>query len=99
MLKKQIKISKEDLITIYGDDYHFFEEKIISNCFCSNCKSPYNSTIVNYDIFIHPSNDIVLKGFCKKCGNPVNRYLEMSEVEKYNEVIEKIRNQLMKVKN
>ena len=92
--KRQIKISKKDLITIYGEDYHFFEEKIISNCFCGQCNSPYNSTIINYDIFIHPSNDIVLKGFCKKCGNPVNRYLEMSEVDKYNKTINKIRKRL-----
>ena len=92
--KRQIKISKEDLINIYGEDYHFFEEKIISNCYCGQCKSPYNSTIVNYQIFLHPTNDIVLKGFCKKCGNPVNRYLEMSEVEKYNEAINKIRKRL-----
>lgn len=93
--KKQIKITKEELINIYGDDYHFFEEKIIPNCFCSNCKSPYNSTIVNYEIFLHSTNDIVLKGFCKKCGNSVNRYLEMSEVEKYNEAINKLRKKLL----
>lgn len=95
--QRQIQISKKDLVNIYGDDYHFFEEKIISNCFCSHCKSPYNSTIIKYDIFLHKSNDVILKGFCKKCGNPVNRYLEMSEVEKYNETIEKIRKKINEV--
>lgn len=93
--KSQIKISKKDLVTIYGEDYHFFKEKIISNCFCGQCKTPYNSTIVNYEIFLHPTNDIVLKGFCKKCGNPVNRYLEMSEDEKYNKAINKLRKRLI----
>jgi len=97
--QRQIKISKENLANIYGEDYHFFEEKIISNYFCSHCKSPYNSTIINYEIFLHKSKDVILKGFCKKCGNPVTRYLEMSEVEKYNEAIEKIRNELMNSKN
>ena len=89
--KRQIKITKKDLVKIYGDDYHFFEEKIISNCYCGFCRTPYNSTIVNYEIFINPTNDIVLKGFCKKCGNSMNRYLETSEVTKYNKEIKKIR--------
>ena len=93
--KKQVKITKEDLKNIYGGDYHFFQEKIISNCFCGHCKSPYNSTIVNYEIFLHSSNDVILKGFCKKCGNPVNRYLEMSEVDKYKEAIKKIREKIL----
>ena len=93
--KKQIKITKEDLLNIYGDDYHFFEEKIISNCYCGKCNSPYNSTIINYEIFLHQSNDVILKGFCKKCRNPVNRYLELGEVDKYKKEIEKIRENIL----
>lgn len=95
--QRQIQISKKDLVNIYGNDYHFFEEKIISNCYCGKCNSPYNSTIVSYKIFLQPANDIILKGFCKKCGNPVNRYLEMSEVEKYNTEINKIRKKISEV--
>lgn len=89
--KSQIKITKEDLISIYGKDYHFFEEKIIPNCYCGKCKTPYQSTIINYEIFLNDLNDIILEGFCAKCGNPVNRYLETGEVEKYQKMIEKIK--------
>lgn len=89
--KKQIKITKKDLIATYGKDYHFFEEKIISNCRCVECKTPYTSTIINYEIFLNDLNDIILKGFCAKCGSPVNRYLETGEVDKYLPGIRQIR--------
>lgn len=89
--KKQIEITKEDLICIHGNDYQLFEEKIIPNCYCAKCNSHYQSTIVNYKIFLNDLNDVILRGFCGKCSNPINRYLETSEVEKYQERIEKVR--------
>lgn len=91
-----IKITKEDLIAIHGGEYHFFEEKIVPNCFCAKCNTPYTSTIVNYEIFLNDLNDIILKGFCAKCGSKMNRYLETGEVEKYLEAIEKIRERYSK---
>lgn len=89
--KKQIKITKENLVAIYGKDYRFFEEKIIPNCYCHKCKTLYRSTIVNYEIFLNDLNDVILIGFCAKCGNSVNRYLETGEVERYQEAIEQIK--------
>ncbi len=95
--KKQIKITKEDLVVIYGKDHHLFEEKIIPNCYCHMCKTSYQSTIVNYEIFLNDLNDLVLKGFCAKCGSRINRYLETGEVLEYQERIENIKENLQKV--
>lgn len=95
--KKQIEITKEELIVIYGKGYHFFEEKIIPNCWCVKCRTHYKSTIINYEIFLNDLNDIVLKGFCAKCGNRVNRYLETGEVPEYQKRIENIKENLEKV--
>ncbi|MDQ0965933.1 DNA polymerase II large subunit [Flavobacterium sp. W4I14] len=37
------------------------------------------STITNYKPYLNKLNDIILKGFCLKCGGPVNRYIETGE--------------------
>ena len=89
--KKEIEIYEDDLRMIYGNDYKLFKEKIIPNCYCKNCNSHYQSIIVNYKIFLNDLNDIILKGFCEKCGSLVNRYVETGEVEEYQERIEKVR--------
>jgi hypothetical protein len=89
--KKQIKITQEDLAAIYGKDYHVFEEKIIPNCYCHICQTSYRSTIVKYEIFLNDLNDIILEGFCAKCGSRMNRYLETGEVPEYQERIEQIK--------
>lgn len=89
--KKQIKITKEDLVAIYGKDYPMFEEKIIPNCYCHTCQTPYQSTIVQYEIFVNDLNDLILQGLCEKCGSRINRYLETGEVPEYQERIRKIK--------
>lgn len=88
IMKKNVKINQADLQFIYGDDYSFFKSKIISNCFCTTCpNSKYDSTIVDYAIFVNELNDLILKGKCAKCGNKIARYLETGEVEEYAERI------------
>lgn len=91
MKKKEVEIAKADLRLILGDDFAFFEQKIVPNCYCYSCNGPYNSTITSYTIYLNDLNDIILKGFCEKCGGPVNRYMETGEVDKYQEAIIKIR--------
>ncbi len=91
MKKKEIKITNEDLKFILDGDSALFEEKIIPNCYCYNCKGPYDATITNYEIYLNDLNDIILRGFCENCGNPVNRYMETGEVDKYQKTIIKIR--------
>lgn len=76
----EIEMNQEDLKFIHGDEYEFFEQKIIPNCYCRNCKSSYNSTIVNYIIFLNDLNDIILKGFCEKCKNPI----KMQDIKRKN---------------
>ena len=94
--KKQIKISKKDLKNIYGDSFQSFEEKIVPNCRCVQCKASYTSTIINYKIFLNDLNDIILEGSCAKCKGPINRYLETGEVDKYQKVIYKVRRKFKK---
>ncbi|MFA6974434.1 MAG: hypothetical protein WC237_00550 [Candidatus Paceibacterota bacterium] len=45
--KKEIKITHDDLKFIYGDEYVILQEKIIPNCFCTNCPPPtkYGATM------------------------------------------------------
>ena len=92
--KKQVKITKENLVAIYGKDYPMFEEKIIPNCYCPTCKTPYKSTIVNYETFLNDLNDIILHGFCSKCGSRINRYLETGEVSEYQGRIADVKKKL-----
>ena len=95
--KIRLEITGEDLKFIYGDDYDIFNQKIIQNCYCANCKTSYQSTIVNYKIFLNDLNDIILEGFCKTCNQPISRYLETGEVEKYQRRIEKVKGKIFKV--
>lgn len=89
--KGQIEITQEDLKFILGDNYPSFEEKIIPGCFCGQCHTAYQSKIINYKFFLNDLNDIILRGFCEKCGNRINRYVETGEIEEYQEKIEKVR--------
>ena len=92
--EKKIKITNDDLVAIYGKDYPLFEEKIIPKCYCHTCQTQYQSTIVRYEIFLNDLNDIILKGFCVKCGSRLNRYIETGEVPEYQERIKKINQKL-----
>jgi len=94
--KKQVEISKQDLQIIYGDDYSFFQSKILPNCYCGRCNTPYTSTIVDYEIYLNALDDVLLSGLCSKCGGRVNRYLETGEVDEYQQNIKKVRRNLKK---
>jgi hypothetical protein len=99
--KKPIKIVEDDLKFIYGDDYIFFRQKILPNCFCSSCsKEGADSivTITNYEIFINDINDVLLEGFCLVCGGRVGRYSETGEVKKYVSRVLKIKRKYKKGK-
>jgi hypothetical protein len=89
--KNNIQITQEDLREIYGKDWTFFQKKIVTNCYCTKCKGLYDTTIIDYKVFLTEINDILLKGKCKTCGNSVNRYLETGEVDAYEDVLEAVR--------
>lgn len=91
---KQIKITEEDFKFIYGDDYGFFQSKILSNCYCAVCLG--NSAIVNYVSFINDLDDVILRGFCAKCGGRIGRYLETGEVEEFLPRIKQLRKKYQK---
>ncbi len=90
--KNQLQITEKEVKFIYADDYEFFQNKILSNCYCLTCKpKKYNSKIVNYQIFINHLNDVILRGFCSECGSRLNRYLETGEVVNYVQRIKKVK--------
>lgn len=93
----RVEISEQDLKFIYSDDFSLFTQKIIPHCYCGHCKTPYQSTIINYKIFLNDLNDIILEGFCKNCDQPMSRYVETGEVEKYQERIEEVKSKIFKV--
>lgn len=100
--KKPIKITEEDLKFIYGDDYDFFQEKILPNCHCGKCSKEGRDsmvTITNYDIFINDLNDVLLEGVCSVCGGRVGRYSETGEVKEYVPRVKKIREKYKSKKN
>jgi hypothetical protein len=100
--KKPIKIAEEDLKFIHGDDYAFFREKILPNCFCTSCSKNGRDnvvTIVDYEIFINDLNDVILQGFCSVCGGRVGRYSETGEVKEYVPRVLKIKRKYKKGKN
>lgn len=99
--KKEIEITKSDLKMIYGTDYDFFQNKVLSNCHCINCtenrgKEGYTSTIVHYHIFLKESGDIILNGRCSACGSIISRYLETGEVQEYGKRIWEVRRKYVK---
>lgn len=49
-----------------------YQQKLISNVFCSQCKV---TTIVDYSI-TDDKYGVLLKGKCKTCGNSVARLIE-----------------------
>lgn len=96
MYKKiKIEISKSNLISILDEDFDAFEKNIINHVYCASCDSSYNSTIVNYSIFLNDLDDVLLEGFCEKCNHPVNRYVETGEVAKYQKKIAKVKKILL----
>ena len=78
-MKKEHPITLPQLKTIFGNDWDFFVEKIIPNCFCQNCTEVV--TIVDFKIVVNDLNDVILRGKCAVCGGPVNRYSETGEDE------------------
>lgn len=86
----KIEISEARLKGIFGDEWVRSEEKILNNVYCSHCKSNYNSTIVNYKIFINDLNDVIFEGFCKKCGHGVARYAETGENPRHTKRITEV---------
>ena len=93
--KIKIEISKSNLTSILGKDFDDFEKNIINHVYCVNCNSSYNSTIVNYNIFLNDLDDVLLEGYCKKCNHSVNRYVETGEVAKYQKKIVKVKKILL----
>ena len=92
---KEIKITNADFEYIMGDDYQFFQQKIIPNCFCGHCYSKKGTvSIVNYEIFIDSFNGVRLQGFCKECRGKVVRCLELEEVPKHLKKVVEIRKKL-----
>ncbi len=90
------KITKEQLKYIYGARWDFFTKKIVNNCHCRCASRGYSAKIIDYYIFLDDLNDVLLKGKCAQCGGPVNRYLEIGEVEEYAERIQDVKMSLKK---
>ena len=88
-MKKEIPpLTLPELKIVLGNDWDFFVEKIISNCFCHTCKGVV--TIVDYKISVNDLNDVILNGKCEVCRNSVNRYTETGENEEYVKKIKRI---------
>ncbi len=95
--KQKLSVTQDDFRKIIGDEWVFFQKKIVDNCLCHNCDSEHDSTIVNYKVEINNLDDTILHGKCAKCGSPVNRYLETGENEKQTKAIEEIRRRYAKI--
>jgi hypothetical protein len=92
-MKKEIKITEEDVKTIYGKEYELFQSKFLPNCFCGKCAKNGKPAvrIENFTTFLNDMDDIVLKGFCAECGGKIGRYIELSTVYRFYKGIEKVK--------
>ncbi len=79
--KSVIEISKQEAILLFDESEEIYN-RLIKNAFCSNCQGSIGNKvteIINYKIYLESSNDVVIKGKCKKCQNPVARFVETGE--------------------
>ena len=80
--KNPIQINKDDVQFIMGENFIHFP-KLEKNGFCPKCGGSLGNNvteIVNYEIYLNDLCDVILRGSCKKCDRPVNRYIETGEV-------------------
>lgn len=85
----EIEITLDDIKILMGDSYEFFP-RMVENCFCAKCEKSV-TTIVMYRSYLNPLQDIILKGQCARCGNPVGRYIETGENKESTEAAKQIR--------
>lgn len=78
-----MKITKEQLKYILGDDWGIFEEKILTNCFCGHCENKGSVKIIDWQASLDGFNDVVLRGKCAKCNSSICRVSETGEREEY----------------
>jgi hypothetical protein len=52
------------------------QQELIDNVWCSGCSEP--TTIIDFTGIVK-SNDLVLQGYCKRCGGAVARVIENEE--------------------
>lgn len=77
---KTIPVNAEDVAFIFSEEPGGFTF-LTNHCYCVQCKSKYNSSIINYTIKLNSLYDIELDGFCKDCNHKMGRYLETGETE------------------
>lgn len=87
----EIEIEDYDIEIIMLEQYEHLNI-ILESSYCTACKKV--STITNYKPYLNKLNDIILRGFCIKCGGPVNRYIETGENIQSAEVAKHIKNVL-----
>ena len=81
IMKKPIEISKEEAIILLDNSEDIYN-RLVRNVFCMNCEGSEgdNTTeIINFNIYLETSGDIVFKGECKNCKSPVARFIETGE--------------------
>lgn len=76
-----VKITETDAVFILGIDSRFLKvaERTV---FCGNCTPSAGKSAViapGCTFFVNDLGDILLKGVCKQCGEPVGRYIESGE--------------------
>lgn len=86
-----MKITKEQLKFIFGDDWRFIEEKILTNCFCGAGCGDGNAVMVDWRARLNEFDDVVFDGKCAKCGRAICRSTETGENEEYLGRLEEIR--------
>jgi len=88
-MAKKKELTDEQLRFILGDDWQWFNDEILTNCFCT-CEPRELRTIVDYKIALNKFNDVELTGKCNHCGGPIGRYVETGESEEYLKRIKKL---------
>jgi hypothetical protein len=83
---KEIKLNSFQLNVLFGEqekeDYQYILKYGI---YCSKCEEICMRGVDINAHYLNSLNDILIKGTCKVCGNPVNRFIEFGDDKEFYE--------------
>lgn len=96
-MKQDKELTIEDVKNkVYKEEWKFFEQKILTNCYCHTCNKKRghyeDATVIDYKAYATSHYDLVFKGVCKDCRSPLSRLTETSDNESMRMAIIKLLN-------
>ncbi len=71
-----IEINLDDVRLIMGHRFEKDYQRLIQTAYCAGCGSDYRAHMHVQRYWLNHLGDIILEGYCRKCGQRVQRYAE-----------------------